>query len=224
MTTANPDWWWLTLEEKIREEISGQFPGSDQSRIDHATATEMSKYRDVEEWPALLFELGRRMDPKMMANRKTFPPWPQFNKRGRTFLTSANLLSPAGVSDNAFEYQEIGEDVGQAALFLPKRPGLTRPIVACVDLNADDPAIKRSFQSWLNYQRVLAGIKAPRSNTWKAGGRRYGRYWKGIQNIDSKDHQDHIKSSLVARTRKFARIQLTVRVLNQIYYASLIRS
>lgn len=232
MTTANPDWWWLTLEEKIREEISKRFPASDQTSIDRSTATEISKYRDTEEWPALLYELGRRTDPKMIADKQTFPPWPRFNRRGRIFLIGA-YLRPAGVFHNAFEYQEVGENVLEAALFLPKSEqteqgltgrALTEPIVACVDLNADDPAIIRSFRSWLDSQRVLTGIKAPPSNTWKLGGRRYGIYWKGIQNIDSHDHQDHTKSSLVAKTRKFAQINLKPPVLDQIYRASLICS
>jgi len=228
MTTANPDWWWLTHEEKIREEISKRFPASDQTSIDRSTATEMSKYRDTEEWPALLYELGRRTDPKMIAGKQTFPPWPRFTRGGRVFLTNLSPSRPTGVFHRAFEYQEVGENVLEAALFLPKREStgraLTEPIVACVDLNADDPAIIRSFRSWLDSQRVLTGIKAPPSNTWKLGGRRYGIYWKGIQNIDSHDHQDHTKSSLVAKTRKFAQINLTPPVLDQIYRASLIRS
>jgi hypothetical protein len=219
MSMKKMEWWWTTLETDLRKNVARQFPGSTPAQIENAVMDHISGYKNEIEPIALLYELGRRFDPKMKADKNGFPPWPKF--RGQRRLFPHGLFNPQGIYDRPFEYIEYDnwEGLANAHLFLPQRPGLSQRFIGTFDLNADDAAIVRHVKMLLAAQRKIHRMPAPPQNTWKQKGAKLNKHWNGIQKMDLADMRDHGDSSAASATRKFALKELTPEVLGRFYKA-----
>ncbi len=140
--------------------------------LDQRVEMRLRTFRRREEWPAFLYELGRRTVEAM----KQLPSWPDLDEGKRNRIIWSGLFPPKPDDLLAPPF-----DVAMRPSSVKRGPGWTEPMAFSIRLSDNDGEILTAFKRWIRIQRAIRKIPNPKPNTGK---RRRRLSWQYVEVFD----------------------------------------
>lgn len=226
MNNAAANWWWRDDYQALKATFRVHFarfyadPNEpDAAReIDHRVDLWMQIFHYQEEWPAFLWELGRRTAEEM----KDLPSWLELDGEKRSRIVSSPLF-PANPDERftpAFRMITGPESLRTEleCMLWPRRQdpvtsesAFTRPMAFSVRLSDNDTAIVEGFKRCLGFLRSVYQVPNPKPNTGK---RRRPFSWGYVEVFDSPIDPGDMKSQRIrSKASRLAAKYITPRVI-----------
>jgi hypothetical protein len=209
MNDFEEGWWWdpNRLADSFRAEIVKAYPSAPTDdaikQIDYRVKMRLRTFHRREEWPAFLYELGRRTVPSM----KRLPIWPDLPKTRRTAIFWNPIFEPRSDDLLAPPFS-----VAMTRGSVQRGPDWTEPMAFSIRLGDNDATIVGAFKGWLRVERARHHVPNPKANTGK---RRRPLSWQYVEDLDLPTLEgDTVKSSMRSKAKKMAKKYITRAVID----------